>query len=1008
MTALEESLAGPKRHRNSCFQCKRRKQKCDRIWPCTPCATRTESMSCSFSGTGAASRRSIAKNSKAARKIRRRKLVAAAERASLQTEETSTTAVVQAADEEGRLDGGHGPNVDGECHGQDISRSTTTVQPDDSHCPDCQFPEQHPATPESEAEEKLPPFEKRHDDQYSRLASDCEKLREALEALPQKRDRMDALVMSFFQNVNPHYSLIHQAEFAAEYAAWWEKRAKNEPLPVPWTCLLLTLCACACQHLPVDIQEKLEEMFHAKCQDLTEKYHYHARMLYAVIPEGQYYRHNVMWMLHSTYWYKAEAMFTECCHVFITAVREAQELGFNREERGEHLSSFEREMRRRAWCIIDSWDWQIASGLGRDTLIDHSMCNVQRPSLTLELDGQFSPLMHMNMQSDLVHKLAERFHSPAKITTPSEVMEYKEMIDEWMRNFPAIFALESPDTSHDKEQTWIEYHRYYNYTMGFMMLLNPFRAHMKQRFEQDTPEEQLKLRTIAVNLSIRLVKVLDDWVNYLTFRDGRFHFIIFSLVDAATMLADVIRNDKAGTATRRYEMYQTLEKARLLQGKLQCLSQSADKGFRIVSKIFKKLMKEAAEEDYVYLPDGKDDTDQEVLRAAMESISLSAENRIDSGKQRRKAREALTEVYAAKPGLQSLPFSHNDDCHECYEGHGHDGNGALESAHYGIATATLPDYDGQRVPGNYVAASEEHILPTTSTYDLAVPANYIVTAPPIDLATTSSYVEPCRITNYNEPLPLDYVTSAPLTNLATASAYVEPVASDQIFATPPGDVGVAFSNNASIAPIFYGNTLPVGYGAIASSNYDASLPLGFSTTVPPYTNAMLPVYNAFAYLENTEVMAANNITANTPLFSASTAYNNLAAYQMQPFPGFDGTGLGTTYVSYDDSAGPQDLVSSTAPMTHATPATSVSQSSPESYPYSESYVAPSLYNTAAPYSDPTTYVDSATCSISPESNPSSANYDGAGMHGSTTATAVREPYAHLEYSEGTAQQHQHC
>lgn len=148
----------------------------------------------------------------------------------------------------------------------------------------------------------------------------------------------DALVLSFFQNVNPHYSLIHQAEFAAEYAAWWEKRAKNEPLPVPWTCLLLTLCACACQHLPVDIQEKLEEMFHAECQDLTEKYHYHARMLYGVIPEGQYYRHNVMWMLHSTYWYKAEAMFTECCHVFITAVREAQELGMSISLRNQGLA----------------------------------------------------------------------------------------------------------------------------------------------------------------------------------------------------------------------------------------------------------------------------------------------------------------------------------------------------------------------------------------------------------------------------------------------------------------------------------------------------------------------------------------------------------------------------------------------------------------------------------------------------------------------------------------------
>lgn len=127
--------------------------------------------------------------------------------------------------------------------------------------------------------------------------------------------------------MNPHYGLIHQAEFAAEYTAWWEKRAKNDPLPLPWTCLLLMLCACACQHLPVDIQEKLEELFRASCQSLTESYHYCARYLYLVIPQGQYHRHTVMWLLHSTYWYKAEAMFSECCHTFITAVHDAQKLG---------------------------------------------------------------------------------------------------------------------------------------------------------------------------------------------------------------------------------------------------------------------------------------------------------------------------------------------------------------------------------------------------------------------------------------------------------------------------------------------------------------------------------------------------------------------------------------------------------------------------------------------------------------------------------------------------------
>lgn len=623
--------------------------------------------------------------------------------------------------------------------------------------------------------------------------------------------------------------------------------------------------------------------------------------------------------------------------------------------------------------------------------------------------------MHMNMQSDLVHKLANRFLSPAKITTPSKVIEYKEMIDEWMRNFPAIFALENPDTSHDKDQTWIEYHRYYNYTMGFMMLLNPFRPHMKQLIEQDAPEAQLELRTIAVDISVRLVKVLDDWVDYLTFRDGRFHFIIFSLVDAATMLADVISNDKAKTTTRRYEIYQTLEKSRLLQGKLQCLSHSAKMGFRIVSKTFKKLMLEAPEEDYVYLPDGKDDTDQEVLRAAMQSISLSAEHRVDSGKQRRKATGAVTEMYAAESGLQALPFSHNDDCHGCHETHGHYGNGALESAHYAITATAPPDYDGQRVPGHYVAASEEHILPTSSTYDSAAPSNYSVTAPPINFVVTSSYGEPPRIPNYHEPMPLEYVTStspgyttvASLADPAMTSAYVEPIAPVHIISGAASDVGVAFSNNASIAPIFYGNTLPVDYGAITSFNYDASLPSGYPTTVPPYADAMLPVYNALAYLENTGVMSADNFIANTPLFSAPTAYDSLASHQMQPFPGYDGTGLDTTYGSYNNAAGSQDFVSSTAPMTYATPATSASQPSPESYPYSGTYGAPALYNTAAPYSDPASYVDSATSFTSPESNSSCANFDAAETHAAATTTAARGTYTHPEYSEDTAQQHHH-
>ncbi|KAM0457543.1 hypothetical protein ACHAO4_003344 [Trichoderma viride] len=94
-------------------------------------------------------------------------------------------------------------------------------------------------------------------------------------------------------------------------------------------------------------------------------------------------------------------------------------------------------------------------------------------------------------------------------------------------------------------------------------------------------------------------------------------------------------------------------------------------------------------------------------------------------------------------------------------------------------------------------------------------------------------------------------------------------------------------------------------------------------------------------------------------------------------------------------------------MTYATPATSVSQSSPESNPYSETYGVSVVYNTTAPYSDPTSYVDSATSSTSPESNSSSANYDAAVAHSATIATTAPGLYTHTEYSEDNAQQQHH-
>lgn len=87
------------------------------------------------------------------------------------------------------------------------------------------------------------------------------------------------------------------------------------------------ICACATQHLDLDIKPKIEADMGEVAEQLTERYHAAAQELSNAIPVGHYHLLNVQRMLHSIYWYKSEARFVEAWHLIGAAVRESQELG---------------------------------------------------------------------------------------------------------------------------------------------------------------------------------------------------------------------------------------------------------------------------------------------------------------------------------------------------------------------------------------------------------------------------------------------------------------------------------------------------------------------------------------------------------------------------------------------------------------------------------------------------------------------------------------------------------
>jgi hypothetical protein len=56
-------------------------------------------------------------------------------------------------------------------------------------------------------------------------------------------------------------------------------------------------------------------------------------------------------------WLKSESKIVESWHALGCTIREAQELGIDRDANIEGLSEFDIEIRRRIWALLYIWDW---------------------------------------------------------------------------------------------------------------------------------------------------------------------------------------------------------------------------------------------------------------------------------------------------------------------------------------------------------------------------------------------------------------------------------------------------------------------------------------------------------------------------------------------------------------------------------------------------------------------------------------------------------------------------
>lgn len=195
------------------------------------------------------------------------------------------------------------------------------------------------------------------------------------------------------------------------------------------------------------------------------------------------------------------------------------------------------------------------------------------------------------MQSQLTRELAHRFGAPKNIISTQEVQEYKDIILAWVRRYPKIYDFYDPDMSRDSVHPWIFPHRFYLYTMACLLILNPIRHYMVKSYTKDSPADELQCRGDGLFFSLILLKTQRKWVDKINGRDGRLHFIIFSIFDTAAILCTALVKDSANTIENKEDILHAIAESTAMLKALINISETAKMSHDILYRLTKKLKK---------------------------------------------------------------------------------------------------------------------------------------------------------------------------------------------------------------------------------------------------------------------------------------------------------------------------------------------------------------------------------------------------------------------------------
>lgn len=209
----------------------------------------------------------------------------------------------------------------------------------------------------------------------------------------------------------------------------------------------------------------------------------------------------------------------------------------------------------------------MSAWLGRPHLIDQKDCTFTFPNLRLDESktevNLLSPFAHMALQAMLARRIAQHMGDIQVIgdLSADQVFAVEDECEEFIKELPPVFQIESPDLSLDEQYPYFKFQRCQLHVVIYTTQLDFLKPYLTQNPRELITAHDSKFREMGIDLSLKLLKVARELFDHEFPINAKFHLVVFCIFDTATVLCSAVIHDQHNELPRRGEVMDAVESA---------------------------------------------------------------------------------------------------------------------------------------------------------------------------------------------------------------------------------------------------------------------------------------------------------------------------------------------------------------------------------------------------------------------------------------------------------------